>query len=401
MYTLLMAAIISGVIFLSFCGKRPRIRSAMRFGVKGIQKGLTSTNIYGIPLDPKRENVLQALVEKRQQIKNEMKKFLEGASEHKMLDAQQKALKILNSATGYGINVELHPENTHEWVKIYSDTEFKSFGAYEKPGTYFNPIIGACITAGARLLLGIAEKYVTDKGEMHAYMDTDSIFVPPYLANELVELFKSLNPYSFDRSILEIEDGMEDIWFYGISSKRYCLFRKRGNIIIIPEGKKRFYKLHGLGHLTDPFGRELIEDHRWEKEFWHDILRLHYDPTLEEEILEKYDDAAAISKLTVTTGNILTKFKVVNRRKPFRKRIKPFNFILVGYGTTVNVDGEIIKPIAPYHNNPQEAVEEKFVDYKSGKVLQGRHYWKTLGDVFWEYINHPESKYEGDVGILR
>ena len=74
---------------------------------------------------------------------------------------------------------------------------------------------------------------------------------------------------------------------------------------------------------------------------------------------------------------------------------------MVGYGTTVNVDGEIIKPIAPYHNNPQEAVEEKFVDYKSGKVLQGRHYWKTLGDVFWEYINHPESKYEGDVGILR
>ena len=50
-----------------------------------------------------------------------------------------------------------------------------------------------------------------DKDEVHAYMDTDSIFVPPHLAYELSHLFDSLNPYEFNKPILEIEDGMEDI----------------------------------------------------------------------------------------------------------------------------------------------------------------------------------------------
>jgi hypothetical protein len=28
-------------------------------------------------------------------------------------------------------------------------------------------------------------------------------------------------------------------------------------------------------------------------------------------------------------------------------------------------------------------------------------YWKPLSDVFLEYINHPEAKFEGDIGILQ
>ena len=58
-------------------------------------------------------------------------------------------------------------------------------------------------------------------------------------------------------------------------------------------------------------------------------------------------------------------------------------------------------PIAPYNNNPQIAVESQFVDYNSGDVLQGRHYWKPLSDVFLDYIDHPESKFVGDVGVLK
>jgi membrane associated rhomboid family serine protease len=226
------------------------------------------------------------------------------------------------------------------------------------------------------------------------------VFVPPHLADELSHLFDSLNPYDFDLPILEIEDGMEDIWFYGISSKRYCLFHKIGNKITIPEGKKLFYKLHGLGHITNPFSRELKEGDQWHKRLWDDILNVHFHPESLSDVLEKYENYAVISNLAVSTGTILRRFKKMNEGKPFDKKIKPFNFMLVGNGTTVNEDGEKVKPVSPFNKNPQVAIEQEFIDYNTGDTLQGREYWKPLSDVFLDYIDHPEAKFEGNVGVL-
>lgn len=33
--------------------------------------------------------------------------------------------------------------------------------------------------------------------------------------------------------------------------------------------------------------------------------------------------------------------------------------------------------------------------------MQGIHHWKTMGDNFWNYVNHPESKFDGNIGILQ
>ena len=90
------------------------------------------------------------------------------------------------------------------------------------------------------------------------------------------------------------------------------------------------------------------------------------------------------------------RFRKTNRKKPYEKKIKPFNFFLVGIS---NKDD--IKPISPYFNNPQEVVYKKFIDYESGKVLKGIEYWKPLSDTLWEYINHKESKLDGDRSILK
>lgn len=381
-------------------GKSPKIKKAIRFIPEGIQKGLKESEVYGVHVNPKKDNLIKVLVERRQEIKNEMKKLPKDSHEYDVLDAQQRALKFLNNSTTYGINIEMHQQD-EEKLNVFSNIKFESKGKYEKLGIYFNPVIGASITAGARLLLAIAEKFVMDKGEVHAYMDTDSIFVPPHLANELSHLFDSLNPYDFDKPILEIEDGMEDIWFYGISSKRYCLFHKDGDKITIPDGKKLFYKLHGLGHITNPFSRELKEGDRWHKRFWEDILRVHFHPEELPDILEKYEDYAAISKLSVSTGTILKKFKKMNKGKPFDKQIKPFNFMLVGNGAKASIDGEKVKPVAPFNKNPQIVVEKEFIDYNTGNTLQGREYWKPLSDVFLDYIDHPEAKFEGDIGVLQ
>lgn len=381
-------------------GKSPKIKKAIRFIPEGIQDGLKESEIYGVHVNPREDNLIKVLVERRKKIKDEMKKVPKNSHEYDVSDSQQRALKILNNSTTYGIYIELHQQD-EENLNVFSNIKFESKGKYEGPGKYFNPVIGASITAGARFLLAIAEKFVMDKGETHAYMDTDSIFVPPHLAYELSHLFDSLNPYDFNKPILEIEDGMEDIWFYGISSKRYCLFHRDGNKITIPDGKKLFYKLHGLGHLTSPFSRELKEGDKWHKRFWEDILKVHFHPEELPDVLEKYENYAGVSNLAVSTGTILKKFQKMNKGKPFDKQIKPFNFMLVGYGAKAGPDGEKIKPIAPYNKNPQIVVEKEFIDYNTGNTLQGREYWKPLSEVFLDYIDHPEIKFEGDVGVLQ
>lgn len=40
------------------------------------------------------------------------------------------------------------------------------------------------------------------------------------------------------------------------------------------------------------------------------------------------------------------------------------------------------------------------LDYESGEELKGLQYWKPFVDIFWDYVNHPEAKFDGDVGVL-
>lgn len=75
--------------------------------------------------------------------------------------------------------------------------------------------------------------------------------------------------------------------------------------------------------------------------------------------------------------------------------------MLVGYGAKAGTDREIVKPVTSYNKNPQVVVEKEFIDYNTGNTLQGREYWKPLSEVFLDYINHPEAKFEGDIGVLQ
>jgi hypothetical protein len=381
-------------------GKSPKIKKAIRFIPKGKQRGLIKTSICGVKINPNKDNLFCKLVEERQAIKNQMQVVDKDSKQYNFLNAQQKALKIINNTISYGISVEFHPKDEKEDIAVYSNRKFLTSGIYEDPGPFFHPIVGPNITAGARLLLAIAEKYVADKGETHYYMDTDSIFVPPHLAKEVSHLFDSLNPYGFNKAILEIEDGMEDIWFYGICSKRYVLYHIKKSKFIIPESKKLFYKLHGLGHISNPFKRKIESKDSWHKRIWMDILRLHYKKISLNYIRERYRPYAVITKLSTTTKHVQKQFTKLNENKPLSKQIKPFNFILVGYGT-IKGNKRIIKPLAPFSQNPQEAINKKFIDYYSGEIYRGMKYWKPLSDVIEGYINHPEAKFDGEVGVLK
>jgi len=232
---------------------------------------------------------------------------------------------------------------------------------------------------------------VTSRGYKHAYMDTDSIFTDSRIAAKLSRYFDPLNPYNFKAPLLKIEK--EDRWFYGISSKRYHLPDHHNRKTEILDKDDRDYKLHGLGHLCNPLS---TGNESWHKEIWEDIRKLDLGVITIQDIIEKYNKFYAVSRLTVTTPTVWNRFNAINEEKPLTQQTKPFNFFLIGIGNKQDV-----KPIAPYTKNTQTVVHKPFIDYETGKVMQGEEYWRPLHEIIINYINHPEAKLEGDVGLLK
>ena len=147
----------------------------------------------------------------------------------------------------------------------------------QKSLPYFFPPIAALITAGARCMLAMLERSVTDAGGTYAMEDTDSMAIvatpdgglvpcpggphrwtralakhyagPNAMAarealralsfaevDAIVNRFAALNPYdrtAVPGSILKVEDvnfadeQSRQLWCYAISSKRYALHSRR------------------------------------------------------------------------------------------------------------------------------------------------------------------------------
>jgi hypothetical protein len=81
-------------------------------------------------------------------------------------------------------------------------------------------------------------------------MDTDSIFVDTKISSKVIDYFKNLSPYS--NNIPLLKKDKENVYFYVICSKRYCLYRLDKNKRDIID-----YKLHGLGHLINPWKNKI------------------------------------------------------------------------------------------------------------------------------------------------
>jgi len=375
-------------------GKCWKIIKALRFVPKGIQSELKESRILGIPLDSTKDNLIQRLVEERQRIKQNLKTLSSDNPENAILSSREKAMKILVNAMSYGIFIELNPEDKKSEIRVYGVDNFTTKkNHFEKPGNFFNPLLAVMITAGSRLFLAMAEAKLLELGARHIYMDTDSIFVPSEYAKELIDFFQPLNPYSVAIQLLKVDN--EDVWFYGISSKRYALYKFDNGAITFLDGERSF-KLHGLGHLTNPFPKSQTY---WQSEIWHDILMLHYGLLSLLDIEERYSRFYAISKMTISTSHVLDRFKILNEGKEWREQIKPFNFLLVGFQVK-KAGKKPVKPLSPYSQDPQTIVNEPFIDYETGIIKQGLQYYKPLSKTILQYIDHPESKYVGDVGQL-
>lgn len=370
-------------------GKTPKILKAIKFVPVGIQKGLKEIEVHGIKINPYKQDLFKELVEYRQDLKQKG-------------DRKEKIIKIIANAISYGIFLEINTSDQRKPVPVdvYGLIHFRQDKKrIEKTAYMFNPIIASTITSASRLLLATAETLLSQKNATIAYCDTDSMMVPPQHTKELQRFFSKLNPYSFDSDILKLE--RQNVWFYGISAKRYCLYTIQNGEIVIDDEK---YSAHGLGHLLDPLKNKTDEESKWHKQVWKDILLLHYEKISGDWMVQKYENKYAVQELTISKPVIHNRFKGFNKGKDYVHQIKPANFALVGFSNMVNYDtGEPIKPFAPYQNPAKHAVYGEFVDYnqKNGKKMCGKKYWKSIWDWIEEYLVHAEGKFDGTQGVLR
>lgn len=386
-----------------FTGKTPIIEEAITFKPDSVQPGLREIELLkGISLKPE-EDIFKKLIEERLELKDLMKKSKGG--EEKQLKLKQNILKIIANSASYGIYIEINTSDQEQTdLSVYGLNHIKKANANktETPGKAFNPIMATMITSGAKLILAMAETLVLNNGGYIAYCDTDSIFINPENEQMVKDFFKPLNPYDKDQDMFKVEEDeqekpLRDVWFYGISAKRYCLY------VMDKEPSIRKFSSHGLGE--NLMGLD-------QKQFWADMLTIHYNPELKEEIISKYEIRYAIYNFRVSSYNVYKRFKTFNGKKQLSRQIKPFNFITIGLGYEKNpLTKEKIIPMLPFINEKDKRFEQipymPFIDYKTGDIypndssMDTESYWKPLSKLLDGYIEHDESKSEGDTGLLQ
>jgi hypothetical protein len=283
-------------------GKSPRILNAIRFEPIEPQEGLHSIDVYGQTIDPSTDDFYRGLIIHWNALKAEAEKAK--GTRKAALESDKQAIKILANETSYGIFDELNVEDyavAKPMVGCGSAGrafELKS-KKYEKPGSYFNPLLGTLINGAARLMLALAERQVLDQGLEWAFCDTDSMAIANVNGLPLKEFkaralrvhgwFKDLNPYGQDRSILQHEKvnfprnkendlkALDPPFSLAVSAKRYVLFNKLNGERVIRKASG-----HGLGHLLAPYDEEpgkragrikKIGVPLWQEDLWKEVIR--------------------------------------------------------------------------------------------------------------------------------
>lgn len=97
----------------------------------------------------------------------------------------------------------------------------------------------------------------------------------------------------------------------------------------------------------------------------------HYVPGLS--LVAVNDGRVTVSRLRISSHQVLQRFRHFNRGRQKRDRVKPFNFMMVGTGHMVDPEtGKFIIPVRPFTPHKNEEFKwiqhETFVDLNSGKI---------------------------------
>jgi len=336
----LTAAVISGA-------REPRIASAWRLRPVGVQSTLQPVAFRGEDeIDPRITNPFQRLIELRKRESGDP------------LDDKLRSTgyKVIANSGAYGIFAETTPEDvdpdsprSEHSVDVWGLTAFRT--AVDRQETHgencFFPI-ASLVTAGARLLLGLGERFIHDAGGEVAYCDTDSLIV---VASEhggfatctngsyclpdgsravralswsevdsiLAEL-APLNVYKMPGSSFKMEDENFDsadhqrqLWFYGVREKSYALY------VLDENGEPTVVKhsAHTIGLYNSPIPGD--RQQRWIAEAWTLAIRRVLGLPVEE---PAWLGLPALSQLTLTTCNVMKGYADT-------PGVHPFDFLAV------------------------------------------------------------------------
>ncbi len=355
-------------------GKVPRVIRAISF-VPLSRQPLNEISILGATVGPT-ENLIQRLSEARMREKTEKRQGW---------DARELGLKILINAASYGVFVEVNVkrhDGEMEVCGLDSEVSFEEDGAkVEEAGELFCPLLGATVTSGAHLLLALIDSVATSLGGEVVYQDTDSAFVTPsQLAPEIARKFDALNPYSVEVPLLKEETekkaphnaypkGSPDPRprFFGLSSKRYCLFvRDRyGRPRVFEKGASD----HGLGMFQVPEDRE-----EFTKRVWGRVIGA---------ILDGEDDFSDFAYLPATAQFALTTPALFPRVSKI-EGIRPFGFLTIRYLDPAALpEGAESFELLPFHSPKEPA----------WLALAERDGAKTWAHVVEAFAKHRDRKY--------
>jgi hypothetical protein len=343
-------------------GKPLKILKAIKIVPKGAQLGLVPVKLQSqMKVDPRRDDLAVKLVELRHSMKFQSPELAGG-------------LKVAANSAAFGIHcqIDVRSLDSRSRLRVFSgETEYLTppTEIWERPSEFYCPIISSFVTGGSHLLCAMLERMVRDMGGQIAAMDTDSAMIvstkdgglipcaggPERLANyqegsgnaalwalsfEQVDCirkrFESLSPWrrtlktpflKLEKENFDANGNRQQLHFYGISAKLYCLFNLDGDRLLVrkPSG-------HGLGFLQAPYpiaewqrrtGRKWKEDlPPWIYEAWHFILSrelgLPYRPP-------SWLKQPAVMAVPITTPQILARLGV------FKDDIRPFTVMTVPF----------------------------------------------------------------------
>ncbi len=440
-------------------GKAPTIRRALAFTACERQQGLKPIDILGNPdyrIDPNSEDFYLRLIELRSSIKRR-RSALPAGPERERLDAEQQALKIAANAACYGIFVELNVVDyaRKREVTYYTTDEqprTAKLASVEEPGRFFHPLLATLTTAGARLMLALAESLATSEGLSWAFCDTDSMALacPPGVTGpefrerceRVRRWFEQLNPYHSGDELFKVEDAnhsLDDpdhedpLYCFAVSDKRYVLF----NIDHGAQPVLRKASAHGLGYLLAPYPEKKAPDsvpaprvrltelgvERWQHDLWYRIVEAAaagHSQQVDFDGLPGFD-AVAISRYAATRPHLLHWFDTYNEGKPYDQQVRPFGFLnayqvksraeRVALTLALSGDGAgngrslatwEPKVVSPFNPDPAVAVLHCF-DRDTGEPVPAE-LLRTYRDAVARYHLHPETKFIGgdytDSGVL-
>jgi hypothetical protein len=434
-------------------GKVPIIRRAIAFRGVGRQSGLRPVKLRNtIEIDPLEGDFFRRVIELRHQVRND--ETLDPTER----DRLERFLKVLANATSYGILAEYtrHELSDPIGVDVYGTTD-QPFSCRTKtpedPGPFCFPPLAAAITGGARLMLTLLERSVTDPGGNYMFCDTDSMGIVAEKrsrrhlcpggsesvsggreavrslswdqVDEIVERFAALNPYNrtvVPGSILKIEKEnfrspgrRRQLWCYAISAKRYALFeQKQGGpeLVLLTDGHEESgldlelakVSEHGLGHLLNPQDPD-DDSEGWIFEAWTYLLRKGLElPAPKPEWLNR----PALVRVTASSPAVLSWFKGMNERRAWGGQVKPANFLLLAHPDPMDPSG--ILPAAPYDSSASRWEGFDWIDRRDGSsvrlttdpsdgtVCPGVVRVRTYGEILAAYEAHPEAKSLGPDG---